>query len=119
VENIEQLESRIEELRDAIRRSRRLLMAGRACAILGPVLLGCLMLGVLEFTPVRMIAGITLGVGGMVLTGSSMSSTDQLERALIRAEQERTAAIDALQLVQVGEGFPPTNFTAIPPWSGG
>jgi hypothetical protein len=39
-----------------------------------------------------------------VLMGSSRSSTEELERALKRTEAERMAAIDALELVQVGDG---------------
>jgi hypothetical protein len=36
-----------------------------------------------------------------VLMGSSRSSTEELQSAMKRAEAERTAAIDALDLVQV------------------
>jgi hypothetical protein len=39
----------------------------------------------------------------MVLMGSSRSSTEELERGLKQAEAERMAAIDALELVQVGD----------------
>ncbi len=102
MDQIEQLENRIEELREAIQRSRRLIMAGRACAVAGPVLLGCIMLGLLDFTPARMILGIALAIGGVVLMGSSRSSTQQLELALKQTEGERNAAIDALELVQLG-----------------
>jgi hypothetical protein len=40
-EQIEQLEAQIDELREAIRRSRRLVVAGRACAFAGAALLIC------------------------------------------------------------------------------
>jgi hypothetical protein len=103
VEQIERLEIRIEELREAIQRSRRFTIAGRACAVIGPTLLGCLMLGLLEFTPVRMIVGIAIAIGGVILMGSSRSSTEQLELTLKRTEGERSAAIDALELVQLGD----------------
>ena len=46
-EQIEQLELRIEELREAIQRSRKLMLAGRACAIIGPTFLVCLLPGLL------------------------------------------------------------------------
>jgi hypothetical protein len=101
VEQIEQLEIRIEELREAIERSRRLMLAGRACAVIGPAMLVCVMLGLLNFTPVRMIVGIALAIGGVVLMGSSRASTEQLMLSLKRTEGERSAAIDALQLVQL------------------
>ena len=99
-ERIEQLEVRIEELREAIQRSRRLMMAGRACAVIGPALLACFMLGLISFTPVRLIVGLSLAIGGVVLTGSSRASTEQLELLLKQAEKERSAAIDGLGLVE-------------------
>ena len=103
MEQIEQLEIRIEELREAIERSRRLMLAGRACAVIGPVLLVCFMLGLMNFTPVRMIVGIALAIGGVVLVGSSRASTEQLILSLKRTEGERSAAIDALELVLLGD----------------
>ena len=103
MEQIERLEIQIEELREAIQRSRRYIIAGRAGAVIGPALLACLMVGLLDFTPVRMIVGIALGIGGVVLMGSSRSSTEQLELALKRTEADRIAAIDALELEQLGD----------------
>ena len=88
MEEIERLEIRIEELREAIGRSRRLMLAGRAAAVVGPALLVCIMLGALDFTPVRMIVAFALAIGGIVLSGSSRASTEQLERSL-RADRER------------------------------
>ena len=99
-ERIEQLESRIEELRDSIQRSRRLVLAGRACAVIGPALLFCVMLGLINFTPVRMIVGLALAIGGVVLTGSSRASTQQLEFLLKQTEKERSDAIDGLELIE-------------------
>ena len=103
-EQIERLEARIDELREAIRRSRRLVVTGRACAFAGPALLVCLALGLAIVTPVRMIVGIALGLGGLVLMGSSVGSTDQLKLSLKRAEDRRNAAIDALEFVDLGDG---------------
>ena len=103
MEEIERLELRIEELREAIERSRRLTLAGRAAAVVGPALLLSFVFGLLEFTPVRMIVAIALAIGGVVLSGSSRASTEELERSLKQMEAERTAAIDALELVQVGD----------------
>jgi hypothetical protein len=99
-EQIEQLEIRIEELRDSIHRSRRLILAGRASAVVGPAQLLCLMLGLIDFTPVRMIVGLALAIGGVVLAGSSRASTQQLEFLLRQTEKERNAAIDSLELIQ-------------------
>jgi hypothetical protein len=103
-ERIEQLELRIEELRDAIARSRRLMTVGRACAAFGPILLLGLVLGVLAFSPARVVVALACLIGGIVLTGSSKSSTEQLERSLQGAERERNEAIDALGLIPAGKG---------------
>ena len=100
---IEELELRIEELREAIARSRRLMQAGRAATVGGPVLLLALTLGALAYSPARALIGLALMIGGVVLTGSSRSSTEHLERSLERAEQERNAAIDALGLAPIGD----------------
>ena len=51
-----------------------------------------------------MILGIALTLGGLVLMGSSKSSTEELEWSLKRAQEERNAAIDALELIQLGGG---------------
>ena len=99
VERIELVEDRILEIQEAIRRSHRLMLIGRAAIIAGPALILAFLLGLLEFTPARTIAAIALAIGGVVLTGSSKSSTEQLERALRDAETERNAAIDSLDLI--------------------
>jgi hypothetical protein len=103
-DEIERLETQIDELREAIQRSRRLVVVGRTCAFAGAALLVALALGLATFTPVRMIVGISLGLGGLVLMGSSVGSTKQLELSLKQTEDERKAAIDALELVQLGDG---------------
>jgi hypothetical protein len=103
-EQIERLEARIDELREVIGRSRRLVIAGRACAFAGAALLVCLALGLVTVMPVRMIVGIVVGIGGLVLMGSSVGSTKQLELSLKQTEDERNAAIDALEFVDLGDG---------------
>jgi hypothetical protein len=103
MDEIERLELRIEELTEAIGRSRRLRLAGQVSAVIGPMLLAGLALGLVSYTPPRMIVALALAIGGVVLMGSSRSSTEELERSLKRAQAERIAAIDALDLVPVGE----------------
>jgi O-antigen ligase len=102
-EEIEELEAQVEELRDSIRRSRRLMLAGRATVVIGLALLVVLLIGALDFTPTRMIVAIALAIGGVVLSGSSRSSTDELERALRLVEAERQAALDGAEFVQLGD----------------
>jgi hypothetical protein len=103
MDEIERLERRIEELSDAIKRSRRLRLAGRVSAVAGPALLAGFALGLVVYTPARMVVALALAIGGIVLMGSSRSSTEELERALRRAEADRIAAIDALDLVDLND----------------
>jgi hypothetical protein len=103
-EQIERLEEQIEELREAIQRSRRLVLAGRACSCAGAALLICLMLGVATITPGRMVVGTIVALGGLVLMGSSVGSTKQLELSLKKTENERNSAIDALEFIELGGG---------------
>jgi predicted tellurium resistance membrane protein TerC len=105
MDEIERLEIRIEELRERIARSRRLRLVGLASAMIGPALIVAFILGLVDYNPARVLVAFAfaLAIGGMVLMGSSRSSTEELERALKQAEAERMAAIDALELVQVGE----------------
>jgi hypothetical protein len=103
MDEIERLEIRIEELSEAIERSRRLRLVGFASAVIGPALIAGFVLGLIAYSPTRVIVAFALAIGGMVLMGSSRSSTEELERALKQTEDERIAAIDALNLVQVGE----------------
>ena len=98
-ERIEALESEIDELRDAIARSRRLTIAGNVAAVVGPLLLAALVFGLIVFTPARVLVALALLIGGIVLSGSSGSSTAELQRSLARAEAERNAAIDSLGLI--------------------
>jgi predicted benzoate:H+ symporter BenE len=104
MDEIERLELRIERLREAIERSRRWRFAGRASAVVGPAMLAGFVLGLVDYTPERVIAALALAIGGLVLMGSSRSSTEELERALKQAEAERMAAIDGLDLVDLSDG---------------
>ena len=97
-ERIEALETHIEELREKIARSQRLATAGWVAALAGALALVALIVGLVLFTPARVLAALAAMIGGVVLTGSSASSTAELERSLAQAERERDSAIDALGL---------------------
>jgi hypothetical protein len=102
MDEIERLEQQIDDLRDRIERSRRLALAGRLSAVAGPALLIGFVLGLVGFTPARMILALALAIGGLVLAGSSRASTEELRRSLTRVEAERNAAIDGLELLDPG-----------------
>ena len=80
MDEIERFEIRIEELREKIARSRRLRLVGLASAVAGPALIVGFVVGLVDYSPTRVIAAFALAIGGMVLMGSSRSSTEELER---------------------------------------
>jgi hypothetical protein len=98
MDEIERLEQEIENLREAIERSRRFALAGRASVVAGPALLVGILIGLVGFTPARAVIALAVAIGGMVLSGSSRATTDELSRALARVEAARNAAIDGLEL---------------------
>ncbi len=100
VARVEALELVVDELGDSIARSRRLVTVGRVAAGAGSLLLVALLIGLIVFSPARVLAALALLIGGVVLAGSSRSSTEELERRLARANAERNMAIDALGLVE-------------------
>ena len=75
--------------------------AGKIAAIVGALLLVALVVGLLRFSPNLMMIGVGLGLGGIVLMGSSKSSTDLLEGQLRKVEADRDRAIDGLRMVEV------------------
>ena len=98
-DRIEALETHIDELSEKVGRSRRLTTAGWVAAVIGPLVLVALIAGLVDYSPARALAALAALIGGVVLTGSSTSSTAELERSLAKAKRERDAAIDALGLV--------------------
>ena len=104
MDEIERLELQIEDLSAAIERSRRFALAGRASVVAGPALLVAVLIGLVGFTPARVVIALALAIGGMVLSGSSRATTDELRRILARVEAARNAAIDGLELVDRGDG---------------
>jgi len=100
-ERIERLEAEIDGLAETIRRSRRLVVVGRICAVVGLAWLAGLLFGIVAATSLALLLAIALALGGVVLMGSSVGSTRQFERALAQAQAQRDAAIDGLDLVEL------------------
>jgi hypothetical protein len=96
-----ELEERIEQLEEAILRSRKLTQASRFVVVAGAALLvGCFS-GLLARNDLALILGIALSIGGLVLGGSSRQTTAELRSALADAQARRNAMIDELPLVDV------------------
>lgn len=96
-ERIERLESQIEDLGAAIAQSRKLMLLGKVAAMAGLPLFMASAFG-LPFvaSPIWLVSGVALGLGGLVLAGASQSSTESFAQRLARTQAERAEAIDEL-----------------------
>jgi hypothetical protein len=50
-----------------------------------------------------MIVGMTMGIGGLVLMGSNVGSTRELELSQKQTEEKRNAAINTLEFGPLGD----------------
>jgi hypothetical protein len=103
MDHIERLERQIEELYDAVQRSRRLMLIGKTGVLGGVVLLTWWTVHTSVLSLTWFLAGVALSLGGLVLAGSSRSTADEQEIALREAEDDRNRAIDALHLRSNGK----------------
>jgi len=96
------LETRIEELADAVERCRKIGLFANVVLIGGLLWLVAGVLGYASFTP-AMFGAITAVLGGLVLKGSNDSTMRQTQAALETAEASRTELIGALNLRTVSD----------------
>lgn len=96
LDRIERLEDDIRVLAARMERSRRLIFVGRWGACLGALLLAWWAFSTAGLA--LFVSGVALCLGGLVLAGTSRSSTDELRKKLRKTEAERNKAIDALNL---------------------
>lgn len=99
--SIDDLEERIEELAEAAERSRKLERAGTIGAWIGGVMFVLWFVGQLGPGIGGLAAGTALGLGGLVLAGSSRTTTQRLEAEAAELARQRKAAIDGLHLTTV------------------
>jgi len=102
MDHIKHLESQIEELTEAVDRSRKLVLIGQSGAVSGVLLLTwwTVHTAIQNFT--WFLTGVSLSLGGLVLAGASRSTADEQDMALRKAEDQRDEAIDALPMRDVG-----------------
>ena len=101
-DQITRLETRIEELADAVERCCKIGMFANVVLIGGLLWLVAGVLGYASFTP-AMFGAITAVLGGLVLKGSNDSTMRQTQAALETAEASRTELIGALNLRTVSD----------------
>jgi hypothetical protein len=97
-EEIARLEARIEALRDAIERCRKLALAARLAIVAGAALLVLMALGVITFAIANLLGALAAVLGGIVLFGSNSSTWKQTAAAIEEAEALRAQLIESMEL---------------------
>jgi hypothetical protein len=103
-DQIARLESRLEELADAMARCRKIKLMAQIAITVGGIWLLAVTIGVIGFSPMGMVAAISGVIGGTVLYGSNTTTSREVDAATKKAEALRTELIGRLDLRVVGEG---------------
>jgi hypothetical protein len=103
-DQIAYLESRLEELTDALARCRKIRLISQIAIAAGGIWMLAVTIGVLAVQPIAMMAAISGVIGGTVMYGSNRTTWREIDAAINDAEAKRASLIDGLKLRVVGEG---------------
>jgi hypothetical protein len=101
-EEIARLEEHIEQLEAKLESCRKFAAASRFAMVFGCGLILGLVFGLIPFDPLAMTAGMTAGLGGVVMLGSNNSTAKEAAAQLAEAEAERAGLIGSIDLQVVG-----------------
>jgi hypothetical protein len=102
-DEIERLETKIEELAARVENCRKFMLASRIAITGGAIVLVALLFGVIRFDPTMMAGGAAALLGGIVMFGSNSSTAKEAEAELAAAEAVRADLIAHLDLHLVAE----------------
>jgi hypothetical protein len=103
IDEVSQIEARIEELAEIAERCRKFILVSRAAIAGGVALLLVMMLGLFGSSQVAAIGSIAVVLGGIVSLGSNVSTLRQTMAAISAAEALRSELIGRIELRVVGD----------------
>jgi hypothetical protein len=98
IDEIAEIESRIEELAEVAERCRKFILASKAAIAGGIALLLVAVLGLFGAGVTTALGSIALVLGGIVSLGSNVSTLRQTDAAIGAAEARRSELISAIDL---------------------
>lgn len=101
IDEISQIEARIEELAEVSERCRKIILASKAVIGGGAVLLLVTILGLFGSSQVAALGSIAAMLGGIVSLGSNVSTLRQTEAAMSDAEALRSNLINQIDPQEV------------------
>ncbi|WP_291688961.1 hypothetical protein [Bradyrhizobium sp.] len=93
IDEISQIEARIEQLAEIAERCRKFILASKTAIAGGAVLLLIIVLGLFGSSQVAALGSIAMVLGGIVSLGSNVSTLQQTEAAMSAAEALRAELI--------------------------
>ena len=96
IDEISQIEARIEELAEVSERCRKIILVSKAAIAGGFALLLVVMLGLFGSSQVAALGSIAAVLGGIVSLGSNVSTLQQTEAAMNAAELQRSDLINRI-----------------------
>ena len=103
IDEISQIEARIEELAEVSERCRKIILVSKAAIAGGFALLLVVMLGLFGSSQVAALGSIAAVLGGIVSLGSNVSTLRQTEAAMSAAEVLRSDLINRIAPRVVGD----------------
>ena len=103
LDEISQIEARIEELAEISERCRKIILVSKAAIAGGVALPLVMMLGLFGSNQVVVLGSIAVVLGGIVSLGSNVSTLQQTEAAMSAAEALRSDLISRIDLQVVGD----------------
>jgi hypothetical protein len=103
LDEISEIEARIEALADIAERCRKFILASKIAIAGGAALLLITILGLLGSGQIAALGSIALVLGGIVSLGSNISTLRQTDAAISAAEARRSALIGRIDLRVVGD----------------
>ncbi len=94
-DEIARIESRLDELADAMARCRKIGLIAQIAIAAGGIWLLAAAIGVIGFDPMGLMAAIAGVIGGTVMYGSNTTTSQQVDAAIEKAEGMRAALIEA------------------------